>query len=511
MRKSIFGDFLSPDNRIIYGTYENLSDIDHYNVLSSSLNIAVLLAGENVIVPPFFPFQCPIVRTLLKNKKQLIDEGYIVFPLRENTLSAFFEKKREEYANAKEVYAGVYNKKGEGFLIGRTPNIIRRRIKMGAMIARAWEEAPDISESWCTIKEDLSAKEVDRLRIVPMQLKDSGSAVTWPAMANFLNKYRLLNDFTIRKLGTKLDEAIQHEYVRTYLKEYNATIVSRIPPKTTDLFLTNSDLSYDYWTFRQILKVIQLWDIFSTLSAKDIVKIKSSAAFFKFIEIYDAVCSSLVASRVVGLFSEVALEPSINEIMRSIEWNIFGINIHITSMQAIEDLLYSVAIKAQDLLLCIDGAKIYKYNEIGESNKMKKVFLVHGQNDGVRNSINMFLTSLGLEVIVMALKPHSTRTLPEKFEQLAGDCDYAVVVATGDDILQKGKDTVIRARQNVLVEIGYFWGALGRATGKWSLLIEEPNIEIPSDIQGLGYIPITADLGETKLQLRQELDAAGVI
>lgn len=511
MRKSIFGDFLSPDNRSIYGTYENLSDNNHYKVLSSSLNIAVLLSGENVIVPPFFPFQCPIVRKLLKNKKELIDEGYIVFPLRENTLIAFFEKKREEYSYAKKVYAGVYNNEGEGFLIGRTPNIIRRRIKMGATIASAWEEAPDISDSWCTIKEDLSAKEVDRLRIVPMLLKDSGSAVTWPAMENFLNKYRLLNDFTIKKLGTKLDEAIQHEYVRTYLAEYNATIVSRIPPKTTELFLKNSDLSYDYWTFYQILKIIQLWDILSTSSAKDIVKIKSSAEFVKFIEIYDAVCSSYDASKIVSIFSEVALDSSIKEIIRRKEWNIFSINTHIASIQAIKDLLYSVAKKVQDHILYIEGIKMFQYKQIGESEKMKKVFLVHGQNHQIRDSINVFLADLGLNVVVMALKPHSTRTLSEKFEQLAADCDYAVVVATGDDILQKDNDTVIRARQNVLVEIGYFWGAFGRASGKWSLLVGSSNIDIPSDIEGLGYILITEDLGETKLQLRRELVAAGVI
>jgi hypothetical protein len=36
-------------------------------------------------------------------------------------------------------------------------------------------------------------------------------------------------------------------------------------------------------------------------------------------------------------------------------------------------------------------------------------------------------------------------------------------------------------------------------------------MELPSDIQGIGWIPITPDLAETKLLLRRELVASGLI
>ena len=134
------------------------------------------------------------------------------------------------------------------------------------------------------------------------------------------------------------------------------------------------------------------------------------------------------------------------------------------------------------------------------------VFLVHGQNHAVRDQIDLFLTKeLGVNVTVMAAGPHQGRTLPEKFEEVAARCSFAVFLLTADDVLQAADGrSVRRPRQNVVLEVGYFWGALGRR-GRVAFLVEShPDMELPSDIQGVGWIPITADLGETKLRLRQE-------
>lgn len=144
----------------------------------------------------------------------------------------------------------------------------------------------------------------------------------------------------------------------------------------------------------------------------------------------------------------------------------------------------------------------------------KRVFIVHGQNHGVRDRIDLFLTKdLGLETVVMEAGPHGGRTLPEKFEEMASRCHFAVFILTADDSLKdlKSGKEMKRARQNVLVETGFFWGAIGRR-GRVAFLIEaDAAMEIPSDLQGLGWIPITADLAETKLRLQKELRAAGLL
>lgn len=158
------------------------------------------------------------------------------------------------------------------------------------------------------------------------------------------------------------------------------------------------------------------------------------------------------------------------------------------------------------------------FNPSGGTVSGKKVFIVHGWNHGVRDKIERYLNKeLNLETVIMMDGPHGGRTLPEKFEQEAAGAGYAVFLATGDEYLvevdpatgaaKAGAQPFKRARPNVFIEIGYFWHALGR--GRVALLVEE-DVERPTDLQGVAYIPITPDLGETKRLLRKELAAAGL-
>jgi len=139
------------------------------------------------------------------------------------------------------------------------------------------------------------------------------------------------------------------------------------------------------------------------------------------------------------------------------------------------------------------------------------VFLVHGRNTTVRDRVDLYLTKeLGLHVKVMAAEAHGGRTLPEKFEDVAQACSFAVFLMTGDDILRTADGAEIRrARQDVVLEIGYFWGALGRR--QHVAFLVDQDLDLPSDIHGVAWIPITPDLAETKLRLRKELEDAGLI
>jgi predicted nucleotide-binding protein len=71
---------------------------------------------------------------------------------------------------------------------------------------------------------------------------------------------------------------------------------------------------------------------------------------------------------------------------------------------------------------------------------------------------------------------------------------------TGDDILENGE---IRARENVLHEIGFFQGKLGLDK---IVLLHEEAVNIPSNIHGLVYIPFPKDMVEaTYGALQREL------
>jgi len=143
-----------------------------------------------------------------------------------------------------------------------------------------------------------------------------------------------------------------------------------------------------------------------------------------------------------------------------------------------------------------------------------QVFIVHGHNHAVRDAIDLYLTKdLGVRTLVMQAGPSGGRTLPEKLEEIARDTSFAIFIMTADDALTdaRASRTTRRARQNVVLEIGYFWALLGRHGGVAFLVDQHPDMELPSDLDGLELIPITADLGQTKLQLKNELQKAGII
>lgn len=116
----------------------------------------------------------------------------------------------------------------------------------------------------------------------------------------------------------------------------------------------------------------------------------------------------------------------------------------------------------------------------------------------------------GIKTVLMEEEPHGGRSLIEKFEELASECGFGVFVLTADDeciisIGEREKHT----RQNVILELGYFWGKLGRK--KRIAVLVEDGVKIPTDVNALGWIPITGDLGQTKLDLSQELEKAGIV
>lgn len=70
---------------------------------------------------------------------------------------------------------------------------------------------------------------------------------------------------------------------------------------------------------------------------------------------------------------------------------------------------------------------------------------------------------LGLQTIVLDAQPSNGMTIIEKFEQYANDATYAIIFFSPDDIVVGNNDEQRRARQNVILELGYFMGELGRA------------------------------------------------
>lgn len=111
-----------------------------------------------------------------------------------------------------------------------------------------------------------------------------------------------------------------------------------------------------------------------------------------------------------------------------------------------------------------------------------KVFISHGHNELLKLKLKNFITErLKLEPMILAEQPDSGLTVIEKLEKYGRDSDFALIILTADD---KSLDDGVRARQNVIHELGFFHGILGRDR---VLLLKQSGVELFSNISGLIY------------------------
>ncbi|OHE81929.1 MAG: hypothetical protein A2X76_03140 [Lysobacterales bacterium GWF1_69_6] len=136
-------------------------------------------------------------------------------------------------------------------------------------------------------------------------------------------------------------------------------------------------------------------------------------------------------------------------------------------------------------------------------------FIVHGSDEAAKTRVARFVDRLGVRAVVLHEQPNRGQTIIEKFESNAADVGFAIVLLTADDVgAPKNSLNSIRprARQNVLLELGYFCAALGRE--KVCVLYED-GVEIPSDYLGVVYTPFDSADG-WQLRLAKEMKEAGL-
>lgn len=146
-----------------------------------------------------------------------------------------------------------------------------------------------------------------------------------------------------------------------------------------------------------------------------------------------------------------------------------------------------------------------KKNKSGkESTFSNRVFVVHGRDNEKKEACARTLERMGLEAVILHEQANKGKTIIEKFEEYS-DVGFAVVLMTPDDVggLRSEKPQN-RARQNVVFELGYFIGKLGRNR---VMALVDGNIEIPTDISGVAYTGLDPQ-GFWKIALAKELKNA---
>lgn len=135
----------------------------------------------------------------------------------------------------------------------------------------------------------------------------------------------------------------------------------------------------------------------------------------------------------------------------------------------------------------------------------RKVFVVHGHDEAAKEKMARFLDRLDFEPIILHEQASGNRTVIEKIEAHS-DVGFAVVLLTPDDVGGAvDSDTKPRARQNVILELGYFVGKLGRSR---VAVFKQGDVEVPSDFGGVVYIQLDG-AGAWQQALGKELKEAG--
>ncbi len=136
----------------------------------------------------------------------------------------------------------------------------------------------------------------------------------------------------------------------------------------------------------------------------------------------------------------------------------------------------------------VQGAETQHQREAAEERG--RVFIVHGHDGERKHELARLVQALtGTVPVILHEQPNGGRTLLEKLEGYAASVGFAVALLTADDVgrAKNAKEDLPRARQNVLLEAGYFAGRLGRAR---VVLLYERGVELPSDLHGLAYLSL---------------------
>jgi predicted nucleotide-binding protein len=178
----------------------------------------------------------------------------------------------------------------------------------------------------------------------------------------------------------------------------------------------------------------------------------------------------------------------------------------------------------EELALGQDGA-------VALAPRSKNIFIVHGNDHAPMKELKTVLYELGLNPIVLDDKPSGgSNTLIEKLERYS-NVDFAFIILTPDDIggsyaeLDKAMaefeppfDKIMRieellkrrfktrARQNVILEFGYFIAKLGRNR---VCCLYKGSVDFASDMRGVMYIPFDRSVEDIRLKIMKELKDAG--
>lgn len=177
-----------------------------------------------------------------------------------------------------------------------------------------------------------------------------------------------------------------------------------------------------------------------------------------------------------------------------------------------QEILYQLEYALDIIIDDLNQKKEYIAHHEGETIRRSKtnnrVFIVHGHDEGAKQTVARFLEQCGFVAVILHEQADGGRTIIEKIEQYA-DVVFAIVLYTPCDIGREKNEKrgTPRARQNVVFEHGYLIAKLGRE--RVCALVKQ-GVQTPGDIAGVVYKSMDS-AGAWKTEILREMKSAGVV
>jgi predicted nucleotide-binding protein len=152
---------------------------------------------------------------------------------------------------------------------------------------------------------------------------------------------------------------------------------------------------------------------------------------------------------------------------------------------------------------------------------LNSIFVVHGHDSSLREDVVGYVVQLKLHPVILSRVGEAQQSLFQKFMNSANDSRFAIVLLSADDLGTSraqyeapgvgDRSLQFRARQNVIFELGFFYGRLG-----WENVFVVykpptqvfPNFEHPSDLLGTVFDEMDSE-GAWRTSLSHRLARAG--
>lgn len=139
----------------------------------------------------------------------------------------------------------------------------------------------------------------------------------------------------------------------------------------------------------------------------------------------------------------------------------------------------------------------------------RTVFIVHGHDETNLLRLNAMLKDrFQLKPVILMDEASAGETVIEKFERVAGDAAFCIVLLTPDDQIAKASEIVVQARPNAIFELGWFYGRLGRSR---VCILMKRGTTIHSDLAGIVRIEFIEKVEEAVAALEKELARADLL